>query len=57
MSFGLSGAPSTFHKAMTTTLRPLLGKDVLVYLDDIVVMVATFGVVKGSFYFVSKWLV
>lgn len=41
MSFGLSGAPSTFRKAMNTTLKSLLGNVVLVYLDDIILMAAT----------------
>lgn len=40
MSFGLSGAPSNFQKAMNTILRSLLGKGVLLYLDDIIVMAA-----------------
>lgn len=42
MSFDLSRAPSTFQKAMNTILKPLLGKGVFVYLDDIIVMAATF---------------
>lgn len=42
MCFGLSGRPSTIHKAMNNTFRPLLVKGVLVYLDDILVVVATF---------------
>lgn len=42
MSFGLSGVPSTFQKTMNTILKPILGAVVLVYLDDIIVMAATF---------------
>lgn len=42
MSFGLSGAPSTFRKVLNTTLKSLLGKVVLLYLDDIIAMAATF---------------
>lgn len=44
MIFGYSGALSTFQKAMNTMLKPLIGKGVLVYLDDIIIiiMAATF---------------
>lgn len=37
MPFGLSCAPSIFQLAMTRLLAPLLGKTVLLYLDDILV--------------------
>lgn len=37
MAFGLAGAPSTFLKAMNTTLDPLLRKCVLVFFDDILI--------------------
>jgi hypothetical protein len=37
MSFGLTGAPHTFQKAMNTALAPLLRKSVLVFFDDIFV--------------------
>lgn len=42
MSLALSGPPSTFRKAMNTIHKSLLDKVVLVYLDDIIVMAATF---------------
>lgn len=34
--------PYTFEKTTNTILKPLLGKGVLVYLDDIIVMAAMF---------------
>jgi hypothetical protein len=35
MSFGLTGAPHTFQKAMNHTLAPLLRKSALVFFDGI----------------------
>jgi hypothetical protein len=37
MSFGLTGAPHSFQKAMNSTLAPLLRKCALVFFDDILV--------------------
>ncbi len=37
LSFGLTNAPATFQAVMNDVFRPLIGKCVLVYLDDILV--------------------
>jgi hypothetical protein len=37
MSFGMSGAPYTFQRAMNSTLAPLLRMCALFYFDDILV--------------------
>lgn len=42
MPFGMSNSPSTFERCMELILRGLQWKTLLVYLDDIIVMGATF---------------
>jgi hypothetical protein len=42
MSFGHTGAPHSFQKAMNSTLSPMLRKGVLVFFDDILVYSHTF---------------
>jgi hypothetical protein len=42
MSFGMTGAPHTFKKAMNIVLAPLLRKSVLVFFDDILVYNSTY---------------
>lgn len=42
MSFGLTGAPNTFQRAMDLTLAPLLRKCVIVLFDDILVFSPTY---------------
>lgn len=41
MAFGLTGAPTTFLKAMNITLGPLLRKCVLIFFDDILIFSRT----------------
>ena len=42
MPFGLCNAPSTFERLMDSILKELLGKSVVVYLDDVIVFGTTF---------------
>lgn len=42
MPFGLAGAPATFQRAMDAILKPVLGQNVCVYLDDIILSSKTF---------------
>lgn len=42
ISFRLSGTQFVFQNAMNMIFRPLLGKGVLIYLEDIIVITATF---------------
>ena len=63
MSFGLTGAPSSFQGAMNNTLHPLLHKCALVFFDDILVYNASYEDhvqhLAQVFYLLSKdqWLV
>ena len=41
LSFGLTNAPSCFSRAMTHILAPLIGKSIILYLDDICVVSRT----------------
>ena len=41
LSFGLSNAPATFMNLMNELFRSLIGKSVIVYLDDILIFSAT----------------
>ena len=38
MPFGLKTAPATFRRLMDITLTGLIGTELLVYLDDIVII-------------------
>lgn len=54
-SASFSDAPFTFQKAMHKIPRPLLGKGVLVYLDDIIVVATKFDfkISEINFYLVA----
>ncbi len=43
MGFGLCNAPATFQRAMNLVLRGMTWKEVLAYLDDVIVLGKSFG--------------
>jgi hypothetical protein len=44
MPFGLCNAPATFQRLMALVFSGLIGLDCLIYLDDIIILAATFEV-------------
>ncbi|GFX36640.1 retrovirus-related Pol polyprotein from transposon 297 [Trichonephila clavipes] len=43
MSFGLSGAAPNFQKAIDMILKPVLGRFVMVYMDDVIITIPSFN--------------
>ncbi|GFS80612.1 retrovirus-related Pol polyprotein from transposon 297 [Trichonephila clavipes] len=43
MSFGLSGAAPNFQKAIDIILKPVIGRFVMVYLDDVIITSPSFN--------------
>eukprot|EP00834_Sanchytrium_tribonematis_P007705 NODE_743_length_4284_cov_0.513501.p1 type:complete len:326 gc:universal NODE_743_length_4284_cov_0.513501:3845-2868(-) len=49
MPFGLSTAPATFQRLMNEIFDKMIGKDLLIYLDDLLIFASTFEEILGKF--------